>query len=99
MVYVYILESTVDGTLYAGQTTDLVGRIQRHNRGGVQATKNRIPYKLVYYEVYGTRAEAMWREWELKKKWNTARKKRLIKSFDQKKLNSIPGLWLSWESA
>ena len=58
----------------------------------VKATKKRIPYRLAYYEVYQTRSEAMWREWELKKRWNTSRKKRLVASFDQKRLNSIPGL-------
>jgi hypothetical protein len=34
----------------------------------------------------------MWREWELKKKWNTERKKKLISEFDQSKLIDIPGL-------
>ncbi len=31
----------------------------------------------------------MWREWELKKKWNTDRKKKLIANFDKARLLEI----------
>jgi len=34
----------------------------------------------------------MWREWELKKKWNTERKKKLIQGFDEAKISAIMGL-------
>ena len=48
--------------------------------------------RIGYYELYQTRAEAMWREWELKKKWNTERKRKLLQSFDASKLEVIQGL-------
>ena len=81
----------VDGTLYTGQTQNLKERFRRHNGGLVKATRSRAPYRLAYFEVYRTRAEAMWREWELKKKWNTQRKKKLIELFDTSKLKEILG--------
>jgi hypothetical protein len=34
----------------------------------------------------------MWREWELKKKYNTDRKKKMIAAFDQKKIAQALGL-------
>ncbi len=83
--FVYILQSLVDGSLHTGQTSHLVERLDKHNNGLVKSTKARAPYKLCYFEVYRSRSEAMWREWELKKKWNTHRKKKLIESFDQSK--------------
>ncbi len=90
--YVYILVSEVDGSLYTGQTRDLADRVRRHNRGLIRVTKARIPYMLGSFEVYGSRSEAMWREWELKSRWNTERKKRLVQSFDRKKIDEVLGL-------
>jgi len=87
--YVYILVSEVDGTLYMGQTEDLKGRFRRHNKGLVQTTRNHAPYKLGYFEVVESRSEAMWREWELKKKWNTQRKKKLVDKFDQSLVDAL----------
>jgi predicted GIY-YIG superfamily endonuclease len=58
----------------------------------VKATKGKGPYRLRYFEEYETRGEAMWREWELKKRFNTERKKKLIRSFDQGKLKEKLGL-------
>jgi putative endonuclease len=87
--YVYILESKIDFSLYTGQTNDLPTRLIKHNRGLVKSTKPKRPYELVYFETFPTRAEAMWREWELKKKWNTGRKKKLIQSFSKSKIKGI----------
>ena len=90
--YVYILRSLVDGSLYTGQTKNLKDRLSRHNRGMIRSTKAKAPFELGYFEVVGTRAEAMWREWELKKQWNTLRKKRAIAEFDTTKIKEILGL-------
>ena len=87
--FVYILQSLVDGSLYTGQTNHLAEGLDKHNNGLVKSTKSRAPYKLGYFEVYHSRSEAMWREWELKKKWNTGRKKKFIESFDQSKLVTL----------
>ena len=90
--YAYILVSKVDGSLYTGQTNNLKERLRRHNAGLTRASKTKAPYDVGYFEMYESRSEAMWREWEFKKKWNTERKKKLIASFDKSKLNEILGL-------
>jgi len=92
MFIVYMLVSCVDGSLYTGQTQHLRDRMKRHNRGLVKVTRKRAPWKLGYFEVFETRREAMWREWELKKKYNTDRKKKMIAAFDQKKIAQALGL-------
>ncbi len=89
MFYVYIIVSDVDGTLYTGQTANLPERLKRHNQGKIRSTKAKKPYQLRYVEEYRTRSEAMWREWELKTKWNTERKKKLIRSFDQTRISEF----------
>lgn len=52
MQYVYILQSTKDGLLYTGCTTDLKKRLQLHNAKKVSATAKRVPFKLVHYEAF-----------------------------------------------
>lgn len=51
MYYVYILKCK-DDLLYTGCTSDLRERIDRHNKGYVPATKNRIPIKLASYFAF-----------------------------------------------
>ncbi|MBI5476661.1 MAG: GIY-YIG nuclease family protein [Ignavibacteriales bacterium] len=92
MYFVYILQSEKDGSLYTGQTINLIDRIKRHNQGLIKTTKTKRPFRLGYYEIYGSRSEAMYREWQFKKQWNTERKKRLIADFDQAKIKEVLGL-------
>ncbi|MGH7141163.1 MAG: GIY-YIG nuclease family protein [Minisyncoccia bacterium] len=66
MYYVYILISEKDDNLYIGSTPDLKVRIQKHQKGYVQATKNRRPLKLVHYEAYDQSLDAKRREVFLK---------------------------------
>lgn len=66
MNYTYILECK-DDTFYTGWTNNLEKRIKDHNDGkGAKYTKARRPVKLVYYETYETKQEAMRREYEIK---------------------------------
>lgn len=83
MFYVYILVSKCDGSLYTGQTKDLKQRFHRHNIGYVKSTRHKVPFVLGYFEMFNTRAEAMWREWEFKTKISTEQKKKLIAEFDK----------------
>ena len=85
----YILVSEVDGTLYTGQTSDVRQRLRRHNAGRIHSTKGHGPYRLGYVEECSTRAQAMSREWELKKKWNTERKRKLVSGFKIAKLKEF----------
>ena len=62
MYYVYILLSERDQKRYMGFTQDLERRIVEHNSGLVKSTKNRIPLKLIYFERFENKVEAMKRE-------------------------------------
>ena len=64
--YTYMLQCA-DGTLYTGYTNHLEKRVKTHNEGkGAKYTRNRRPLKLVYFEVYDTKQQAMKREYEMK---------------------------------
>ena len=67
--YVYVLISEKDGNFYVGYTDDLKDRLNKHNNGEVQSTKNRTPLKLVYYEACLNRQDAIKREKYLKTTW------------------------------
>jgi putative endonuclease len=60
--FVYVLESEIDGRLYKGQTRDINKRILEHNSGKTKSTKGYKPWKLVYFEKFETRDEAVLRE-------------------------------------
>lgn len=80
MNYTYIVKCS-DGTLYTGWTTCLERRVKEHNSGrGAKYTRSRTPVKLVYYETFETKCEAMKREAAIKK-LSRAEKERLIDSF------------------
>ena len=70
MYYVYILYSTDSDRYYVGQCEDIVLRLKRHNGKAVPSTKAFAPWKLVYSETFSSRAEAVHRETEIKKKKN-----------------------------
>lgn len=64
--YTYIVECA-DGTLYTGWTNDLENRIKTHNEGkGAKYTRSRLPVRLVYYETFRSKSEAMIREYQIK---------------------------------
>lgn len=57
-----------DGTLYTGWTNNLEKRIKAHNNGkGAKYTKTRLPVRLIYYEEFLTKEEAMQREYRIKR--------------------------------
>ena len=65
--YSYMVECA-DGSFYCGYTTSLENRIKTHNMGrGAKYTRSRRPVKLVYFEVFENRHDAMSREWHMKK--------------------------------
>ena len=66
MNYVYLLKCG-DGSLYCGWTTDLEARVEQHALGrGAKYTRSRLPVKLVWYETYEDKHEALSREWHIK---------------------------------
>ena len=66
MFYTYILQSKIDKQFYTGYTDDLQKRVKEHNDGKVISTKNRLPWKLVYYEACLNQQDATHREKYLK---------------------------------
>ena len=64
--FTYILLSAKSGKSYIGQTQDLENRLRFHNEGRSPYTKGRGPWKLVYFEEFNSRSEAMEREKYLK---------------------------------
>jgi putative endonuclease len=65
--FVYVLQSQSTGRYYVGQTKNLDDRIAYHNANYSRALKNRGPWKLVYFETYASRSEAMRRENHIKR--------------------------------
>jgi putative endonuclease len=69
----------VDGTYYAGSTTDVAARSAAHNAGrGARYTSGRRPVEVVYQEVCGSRSAAFRREHALKR-LTRAEKEKLIR--------------------
>jgi len=57
--YFYILHSLKNGKLYLGSTPDLKARIRSHNNGENKATKQNIPYELIYYSAFKNKDDAI----------------------------------------
>lgn len=66
MYYTYLLESQKDKKWYTGYTKDLRKRFKEHNDGLSTYTKDRGPYKLIYYEACENLSDARSREVYLK---------------------------------
>lgn len=67
--FVYVLGCSHKGRYltYVGWTTDVARRLAEHNAGkGARTTRGRI-WVLLHSEGFATRAEAMSREWYLKR--------------------------------
>jgi len=82
MFYVYVLKSLVNRRYYIGHTNDIKLRFHQHNHGDVRSTHKFWPWMLLGFEIYEKRNEARWREYELKN--HSTKKKRLIKSLEEK---------------
>ena len=57
--YTYVLQSLADMKFYAGYTKDLKLRFEQHNKGLVESTSERIPFKLIYYEACLNQSDAI----------------------------------------
>ena len=79
MYYTYLAECA-DKTLYCGYTDDVKNREMVHNSGkGAKYTRSRLPVKIVYYEEFETKSEALKREHAIKK-LTREQKEKLIKN-------------------
>lgn len=79
MYYVYILKSGINGKRYIGYTSDLDKRLDRHNNGLTRTTKYMgSDWRIIYYEKFQNKHEALVREKELKKMKGGIQLKNLI---------------------
>jgi len=69
MSYVYIIQN-LDLRFYIGYTTNLERRIKEHQTGLGRWTKDKGPWKLVYFEEFENDTDARKREIKLKKAKN-----------------------------
>jgi putative endonuclease len=82
MNYVYILLCG-DGSLYTGWTNNLEKRFKDHCNGkGAKYTRGRGPLKIVYFETFEDKVDAMKREYAVKK-LKREEKNSLIKNFKE----------------
>ncbi len=73
--YNYVIQSIKNSNLYVGYTTDLIERLEKHNKGLVKSTKPDRPWRLIYYEACLNKEDAKRREHYLK----TSQGQRLLK--------------------
>jgi predicted GIY-YIG superfamily endonuclease len=78
--FVYMLECA-DDSYYIGTTTDLFRRLFQHEQGVIRTayTYSRRPVKLVWYDEFPTKDDALNREHQIKG-WSRKKKQALIKS-------------------
>ena len=79
--YTYVLKSAKDKKLYTGYTKNLKLRLEEHNKGHVESTRNRQPLKLIYYESCLNQQDATHREKYLKTYFGKMFLKKRLKSY------------------
>ena len=62
MYYTYVLQSQKDYDLYIGYSTNLKERFEYHKKGWVKSTKDRRPLRLIFYEAFVAKEDAVRRE-------------------------------------
>lgn len=65
MHYVYVLMGAKD-RLYIGRSNNLKRRFEEHQNGKVWTTKRMLPVKLIFYESFIEKSDAVRREGYLK---------------------------------
>ncbi len=81
---VYLLQSKKTKKFYVGSTSALQQRVDQHNAGKVKSTKAHVPYKLVYFEGFRSKKDALIREKKLKHHGQG------IRRLKERLVNSIP---------
>ena len=80
MYHIYILYSNKLDKYYIGHTSDIVGRLRRHNSNHKGWTGKANDWEVVYSEDYQTKSEAYSRERQLKAWKSRKRIEALIKT-------------------
>ena len=83
-----MLQSLKIDWIYVGSTSDLRKRFKSHNNGENLSTKDYAPFKLIFYEAYLSKKDALRREEYLKTtKGKTTLKTMLKEYFRNKQVN------------
>ena len=83
--YTYMVVCS-DATLYTGYTDNLVRRMRTHNSGrGAKYTRGRLPVRLVYWEKFPSKRQAMQREYAIKQ-WKREEKLQLLSEQEQQQI-------------
>ena len=71
-----------DDTIYSGYAVDPYKREEVHNSGkGAKYTRTRLPVKLVYFEEFDNKKDAMKREYAFKQ-YSHSEKEEIIKKYN-----------------
>lgn len=62
MFFAYVIKSVDHDYFYKGHCEDLEKRLKQHNAGYTESIKKWIPFKIIYFESFDTREEAIRRE-------------------------------------
>jgi len=85
MYFTYVLYSSTFNKIYVGQSADINQRLKTHNSSDNTGwTSHFQPWKMIYFEEFSSRTEAMKRENELK----TARGRLFVWELVKAKLNA-----------
>jgi putative endonuclease len=79
--YTYVLLSEKDNNYYTGFTKDIKLRFEQHSKGLVLCTKDRRPFKLIYFEACLDQKDATHREKYLKSYYGKMFLKNRLKSY------------------
>ena len=78
--FVYILQSSVDGRFYIGQTQNIKNRLTKHNMGHSKSTKPYAPWNIVWFTPVDSRSKAVKLERKLK---NLKSRRKIILYIDE----------------
>jgi putative endonuclease len=76
MFFAYVIKSLTKDYYYKGYCENLEKRLSQHNSGMTASIKAYAPFKIVYYECFETKEEAIKRE----KYFKSAAGRRYLKS-------------------
>ena len=83
MFYTYIIFSEILNKYYIGSTTNIEERLVKHNHNHKGFTGNKSDWKIVYFEEYMIKTDALKRELQIKK-WKS---RIMIEKLIKKKLS------------
>ncbi len=81
-VYLLISKNKKKNISYVGYTNDLYKRIKLHNKSKAAKFTRGNKWKLIYFEKYDTKSQAMKEEYKLKKNYKLRKKIKLGKKIN-----------------